>query len=198
MKLLLVDIEVAGYDSNGDATINIGSLAGNEYPVVLHDDNWWYGEQLGMCGTGNNAPEDAASQLQKRVIDELLPTTSSNCKWYFTNLENTYFTPTDYQLDSNPDNYLDYKIFYATDAVGPLDYDVKCLSQYEMTFYEGHYIYLAEDYEDQYLKDFAKCEISGNPYNDAGITRIQHDYRIFIGNRILECDFTIDDILAIE
>ncbi len=42
MKLLLVDREVSGYESNGDAIISVGSLIGNDQNIVFHNDNWWH------------------------------------------------------------------------------------------------------------------------------------------------------------
>lgn len=183
MKLLLVDIELSYYDFNGDAVVNINTLIGNQQTIVLHNDNWWYGEQSGLCGTNQYVPEDGASQLDFRVTSYMLPDPPSGAFWYFRNISSTYINPTSDPLTTNFDNYLDYKIFFATTEGGlTIDYDVKCMSQYEMNFYENHYIDYAENLEVANLK-FAKCFLTGTSYNNP--YRIQHNYTIFVGHRML-------------
>ena len=199
MKLLLVDLEVSGYDSSGDAIISVGSLIENQQNIVLHNDSWMYGEELGLCGTGGLAPEDAASQLGKRVIDNVLPEPPSGGRWYFTNMVNAYIQPTSNPLTNTPNNYRDYKIFYATDAVTPtIDNDTKCLSSSDMDFYEYYYIEYAEDLEISTNKLFANCWIEGKPYWISYIYNIQHDYTIFVGNRFVVYDAGCDDIMAVD
>lgn len=199
MKLLLVDLEVGGYDSSVDAIISVGSLIGNQQNIVLHNDSWMYGEELGLCGTGGLAPEDAASQLGKRVIDNVLPEPPSGGRWYFTNMVNAYIQPTSNPLTNTPNNYRDYKIFYATDAVTPtIDNDTKCLSSSDMDFYEYYYIEYAEDLEISTNKLFANCWIEGKPYWISYIYNIQHDYTIFVGNRFVVYDAGCDDIMAVD
>ncbi len=182
-RLLLTDLTNIGTDGNGDAIIKITSLIGNQQTVVLHNDNWWYGENLGLCSTHQYAPEDGASQLDMRVTNYMLPDPPSGATWWFRGITSTYITPTSDPLTTDFDNYLDYKIFYATTENGlVIDDDVKCMSQYEMNFYEGHYINYAQDLETTSRK-FANCVLVGvplpNPY------RIQHKYTIFVGERLL-------------
>jgi len=200
MKLLLVDLEVSGYNSNGDAIVSVSSLIGNEQNVVLHNDSWMYGENLGMCGTGNYAPEDAAKQLDKRVTINMQEQPPSGGRWYFTNIEPLYCVPTQDQLDPIPNNHRDYKIYYATSTVGLIDDNVKCLSLSDMVFYENHYVDYAEAFEITSGKYFNYCNIAGNPYlnyqND--LDHIQHDYYIYVGNRFVEYVEDIGDILLVN
>ena len=196
MKLLLVDLEVSGYESNGDAIIKVGSLIGNEQNIVFHNDNWWYGRNLGLCGSQQYAPEDGASQLEARVIDNVLPDPPAGGRWHFTNPVPTTIDPTQDPLDETPDNYLDYKVFYATEAVGTIDFDVKCMSIYEMSFYKNHYIDYAQGCETTDLK-FADCLIEGKQYTD-DYFYIQHEYTIWVGYRFVEYTITVGDILAVE
>jgi len=183
--LLLVDLEQTGTDVNGDAIVSVGAaLIGNQQiATILDDDNWWYGENLGLCGTGQYAPEDAATQLDIRVTNNLLPTPPTGANWCFRNVATTYINPTQDPLTTNFDNYLDYKIFYATEAVTPITDTEKCLEMFEMNFYLNYYIDYAEDYEISANRDFCFCLISGNPYGNP--YRIQHDYYIFVGERFI-------------
>ena len=197
MKLLLVDLEVTGTDSNGDAIVCVGSLIGNEETVILHDDSWWYGHLMGTCSY-NYSGTDAAKQLEARVTNAMVPDPPTGCHWYYTNIDTLMLDPLDYPLDPTPDNYEDYKIYYAHDAVANgLTFDVKCLSGAEMAFYKNHYIDLATETEIQYGKDFNSCLIFGNDYRDPDDDLyIQHDYQLHIGHRHIECSAIVDDILA--
>ncbi len=196
MKLLVVDLEQTGTTTEGDAIISVGSLIGNEQTVVLHNDNWWYGQNMGMCN-GSHVPEDAATQLDARVTEAMLPEPPHGCRWFFTSIDSTYIFPQQDTLDYTPDNYLDYKIFFATTEGGlTIDDEVKCLSQYEMSTYKGYYIDYAQDFESETGKKFDYCYISGKPYSDP--YRIQHDYWIYVGYRGIICDVAVDDILAEE
>ncbi len=195
MKLLLVDLKQTGTDENGDAIVSIGALVGNEGEVVLHNDNWWYGENAGLCASGWYNDEDAATQLGARVTDAMLPEPPAGCRWFFTSIDSTYIFPQQDTLDYTPDNYLDYKIFFATTEGGlSIDDEVKCLSMYEMNTYEGYYIDYAQEYETQTGKKFDYCTIIGQPYYYP--YHIQHDYTIWAGVRWLECDANVGDILA--
>lgn len=195
-KLLLVDLEVKNYDVNGDAIISVGSLIGNEANVVLHNDSWIYGESMGLCGSGAYAPEDGASQLAARVINNVLPNPPSGGRWFFTHLVYKYVVPTSDALTGTIDNYRDYKIFYATNAVTPLiDDNTKCMSQSDMGFYENYYIDYAEEFELLTDKKFAECTIDGLP-SWIPIYHIQHDYYIFVGNRFVIFDAGSDDIMG--
>jgi hypothetical protein len=198
-KLLLVDLEVENYDVNGDAIISVGSLIGNEADVVLHNDSWIYGEQMGLCGSGAYAPEDGASQLDKRVTDAMLPDPPSNGRWYFTIPHATYILPTHDTLDGITDNYRDYKIFYASSQVGVIDDGTKCLSLADMSFYEDYYIDYAEDYEEnnEYGQLFYYCNLSGNQYYNP-FDHVQHDYTIYVGNRFVVYEQGVNEILGIQ
>jgi len=194
MKLLLVDLQQTGTADNGDAIVSIGALVGNEGNVVLHNDNWRYGENAGLCGSGNLAPEDAATQLDARVTNAMVPEPPNGCRWFYTDVVYEYINPTQDTLDYTPDNYIDYKIFYATTEGGLIiDDDVKCLSEYEMNTYEGYYIEYAQNYETETGLKFDHCIITGNPYFEPAY-HIQHDYFIYAGNRWLECDTGVGDI----
>ena len=184
MKLLLVDLENTGTNSNGDAIISVGTLIGRGVVPSLYDDNWWYGEYGGLCGTGQYAPEDGASQLDYKVTKVMLPDPPSGANWWFRNITSTYIIPTSDPLNQPPTNYLDYKIFYATTAGGlVINYDVKCMSYYEMDFYKNHYVDYAQA-EESTNRKFARCWIHGNNYSLPEY-HIQHDYTIFVGERFI-------------
>lgn len=197
-RLLLVDLEQTGSTAQGDKIISVKSLIGNQQNIVLHDDNWWYGENYGTCN-GNYGPEDAATQLDARVTNAMLPAPPGGGRWKFTNVK-AYgpVLPKKDKLDETPDNYLDYKIFFATTENNLIiDFDVKCLSPFEMNFYKSQYFDYVDTAEAKYPgKKFSECMIVGkenvNPY------QIYHNYTIFVGNRFVLYDYSIDDIMEVE
>ncbi len=194
-KLLLVDLEYTGNDSIGDAMVSIGSLIGNPVPIILHNNDWWYGEQLGLYPSGQLSPEDAATQLMQRVIDQVLPDPPSGGRWFYTSIEHTKIDPLTGPLHGgSPDNYRDFEVFYASEAVLPITNDEKHLPMAEMDFYEDHYIAYALDYEIATAKDFSNCQIDGNPYYFP-THFIQHDYELFVGFRHLIMETSINNIL---
>ncbi len=203
MKLLLVDIEVAQYDSNGDAVISIGALIGNETTSILQNDAWIFGKNEGLCVTGWYNDEDAATQLCTRVTNSMYVDPPSGYIWTFGDPHDQTISPLDHPLwtASTHNNYLDYKIFYAEDAFYTpnttliIGDDEECLSAYEMSFYEAHYISFAEEVEDNYSQDFSYCLNDGNEYNVGNHHYIQHDYTIYVGTKLLKYPFTVDDIL---
>ncbi|MBU2554270.1 MAG: hypothetical protein KKF98_07390 [Bacteroidetes bacterium] len=195
-NLLAVDLEVSGMDSNGDAIVSIGALIGNGQAGVLNNDDWWYGENEGMYPYGQYVPEDAASQLMKRVIDDVIPIPPTGGRWTYTGVVNELIPATQDPLHGgNPDNYRDFKIFYATEAVATITNAQKHLPMAEMSFYESNYIDYALGYETATGMDFSDCNITGGPLFQP-VYFIQHNYRMFAGNRHLAMNIGIDDILA--
>ncbi len=191
MKLLLVDLENTGTDSNGDAIVSVGALIGKEYLSVLHIDSWIYGEHEGLCGSGWYNDEDAATQLDARVTDAMLPDPPNSCRWFFTAIDHKYINPENDQLNPTPNNYRDYKIYYASDDVAQITETTKCLSGSDMNFYKAYYIDYAQDFEVESGKKFYYCALSGNAYPLP--YHIQHDYTIYVGYRFLECTIGVSN-----
>jgi hypothetical protein len=201
-KLMVVDLEYLGNDANGDAIVGITSVVGNQQAVFLHDDAWWYGLEAGNC-QGYYAPEDASTQLQQRVIDELLPPPPSSGRWFFTNPISITYYYYQYPLTpqgEDPDNYCDYRIFFADNNPSQnleITDTEKCLSHTEMVFYEGHYVDLAIDYENANgNRKFKTCIVeditSGPEYSP---DQIKHDYTVSIGFRFVEYFDGVGDIM---
>ncbi len=182
-KLMVVDMNFIGLDSNDDAIVNVISIIANNQEVLLYEDSWWYGNEAGTC-SGAATPEDATTQLQARVIQEMLPEPSSGYRWFwiYPHTE-TYYANTSTQLDPTPDNYCDYKLFWAIKTYGIGD-DEKCLSTYEMGFYEGYYIELAEGLENTWSDDFKNCVVlyhtDGSQSNP---DKIEHTLTVTVGDR---------------
>jgi hypothetical protein len=198
-RLMVVDLEYLGDDGNGDALVGITSLVGNQQAGFLHADEWWYGNNAGTCN-GHYAPEDAASQLQQRVIDAMLPAPPANCRWYFTNTISEVYEALDFDNVTTIDNYCDYPVFYAIDNPShnpplEIDYDERCLSGYEMNFYEGQYISIASDFEDDNSLKFSECLVFDD-YNGTvnAEVKIWHEYTVTIGNRYMECTIDVENI----
>ncbi len=198
MKLLIVDLELGNIASNGDATVFVGALIGNEATAVLHNDSWIYGLNQGLCSSGYSNDEDAATQLCTRVTNAMLPNPPNGYIWTFGNPHSKNIYAKDHPLTTAPDNYLDYKVFYAEEnpelqlTIGDAE---ECLSIYEMNFYEGYYIDFAEDLENEFSQDFSSCIIEGIHIITTS-EYIVHKYRIFVGTRHLKYPFEVEDILT--
>jgi hypothetical protein len=184
-KLMVVDMEYLGLDSNEDALVNVISVIANNQQVFLHNDAWWYGLEEGSC-SGSSMPEDATTQLQARVIQEMLPDPPSGHRWFwiYTNTD-VYTAGTSTQLDPTPDNYCDYKLFYAVkEPPLTIGYDEKCLSPYEMVFYEGYYIELADSSENYWSDLFKTCIVED--YTAGSVIHpdeIEHKLTVIVGDR---------------
>jgi hypothetical protein len=196
-RLMVVDLEYLGDDGNGDALVGITSLVGNQQAGFLHADEWWYGNNAGTCN-GHYAPEDAASQLQQRVIDTLLPAPPVSGRWYFTNTISEGYEALNYDPITTIDNYCDYPLFYAinTPPVLTIEYEEKCLSGYEMNFYENQYTDIAVTFENNNgLRKFKTCVVLENTEGSVqNPDWIEHIYTVTIGYRFVEYFEEVEDI----
>ncbi len=140
MKLLLVDLEKTGTDSNGDAIVSVGALIGNEEPLnspSSSETGWHYGFQVGNCDGSGNPFEgvwDAALELQITIHGSLWTAPPPGFIRRFDVVytkEIIYPNVPEYRTDDDvEDNYLDYDIFYATNSLSgyPITSDTRCVS----------------------------------------------------------------------
>ena len=208
MKLLLVDLEQTGTDSNGDAIVSIGALIGNEGTIMIPSSEygWWYGFLGGTCDPNNNYAWDAAKDLQATINSFLVPAPPPGYIRKFSVLfTKEIFTPNIplYRTENDVlDNYLDYKIFYASNSIPnfPITDDVKCVStDIEIPFYLSSYTSIIDTIIEeqsgiqQINMSFIICIVDGR--KDETETFIQHDFHFQIGRRWLVPDsIIIEDI----
>jgi hypothetical protein len=134
------------------------------------------------------------------------PPTNPNCRWvYYGDPEVITYWYYDYPsgifYPPTPPNYLDYKVFFASSAVGPITAETKCLehNQHGLGLHEMQYYY-------DNLKDFVvayhnSLQNTGNRRfavafiesdDDPGSTHIiQHIPQITYKKRMLECSASI-------
>ncbi len=205
MKLLLVDLEVSGMDSNGDAIVSIGALIGNAGNLnipTLTEDGWIYGYTEGTCADNAGYGEvDAAIVLENDIMFQNFPTPAPGILRRHTNVTTVGpLTPTDYRMENDPlDNLMDYQIFYATTAVDNITPDTRCLSyDIEMPFYRQQYNLVIDTLESDYDLELVGCLVNGvNPDGNENI--IQHDFTINLGHVWyvnVGVPYEIDNILA--
>ena len=193
-KLMIVDLELNGFNTNGDAMIGVNSLIANQgtLTTAISEDGWWYGYKEGSCAV---PPEpdpwagiwDAALDIQSDLRFANIPAPPPG-KIRRTNLIHTegpleanlidYRTPNDIL-----DNYMDYRVFYATSSLinYPITDETKCLSyDIEMPFYLQEYDAFIGEFETVYSLEFIDCIVEGK--TDDIESFIQHDYTIYLGD----------------
>ncbi len=208
MKLLMVDIEVTNYDSEGDALISIGSLIGNEDNLTIPNldilDGWIYGYKEGSCLENNSSGLlDAGVVIQNNLMFANLPAPPPSMVRRFEQITTVGpLTPTEYRNTNDPlDNFKDYRIFYANQSVTLIVDSTRCLSSSnEMPYYIQQYNQIIAEKELQYNLDFGDCIVDGfTPFISEPF--IQHDFTIFLGNEWFVYSaqpFDIEDILLVE
>jgi len=194
MKLLLVDLEQIGTDSNGDAIVSVGALIGNEGAVTQTDEEgYWFGGLLGNCQQDSitQGNFDATTVLQNDLYFVHFPTpppgkirkkTSILFLEPAINPWNNYIDPI-----NERDNYLDSKVFSATINNGLINDDTRCLSDStEMPFYRNHYNQFINE-ADSINEEYEFTDITINWYSEVDEfppyeqTKIWHELDIWLG-----------------
>lgn len=100
-------------------------------------------------------------------------------------------------MDGIPDNYLDFKVFFASDYYnnppqGDLHDTIKCMDYSdEIQFYRQQYIDLIEDFQDETNKYYSGCTFEGLvfwfPVNNNVYYSIKHELLFTASTRLLVC-----------
>lgn len=204
MKLLLVDLEVTGTDSNGDAIVSVGALIGNNVAVNPKNEvGWWYGYLGGTCTHVHQGELDAALILEGDLQFAHIPAPPPGYIRRYTIIHTEGpLIPNhpNYRIENDPlDNYMDYRVYYATNAVNPpISDDTKCISDdIEMPFYLGQYDDFIDEFEIQYQLEFVDCILEGLAGNANGEDFIQHNYTVYLGNVwLVPVGWVIEDIMT--
>jgi hypothetical protein len=185
-------------------SLYIKSLIGVESDGRLPYKDYYFGDNLGACDGTFVFETDAAKRLEAMVHYHFItnrPLPPSDCRFVYINpihkLINQPWLP-EYQLDPTPDNYLDFKVFFASDYFndppqGDLDDVVKCLDYSdEMLFYKQQYIDLIEEFENDNNKYYSGCTFEGKEYlyqpNEAEYYSIMHEIEFTVSSRIIVCN----------
>jgi hypothetical protein len=125
-----------------------------------------------------------APKIFEALLYQHYNTDPINCRWYFygaTDLLAVYYE--DHPLNNPPVNYLDYKIFAASEAVAPFDSLTECLEYnynnsgiHEMQFYYDH------------KKDFINAWVNSSQNTEnkkfAGSLILSEDFDILLNRNI--------------
>jgi len=176
---LLLDLE-KGEIINGQLVINLRSVTGemdNNWEPFGPDDDWLYGYNLGRCDYSQDTT-DAAEEIQK-AVNRNKPLISPPYGYRFVYVLDDLITLdydvlTNYPAPENPPpaNYMDYLIFYVTEAAGQFTQGVEdCLIPDEMNFhFEGEKTVIYQNLPVELNKPqnwtFMECNLIGRSIRD--------------------------------
>lgn len=155
---------------------------------------------------GNNVGTNAPQLFEAILSQHYNPEPANNCRWYFYgSTVELILDYNDYPLDPTPDNYLDYKIFAASEAVANFDDWTECLEYnyqgsgiHEMQFYYDH----LKDFADQWLsssqntdnKKFAEASIKSKETFFSSDRLIWHEPKLYFRKRGMVCTGRIEPL----
>ncbi len=208
-RLLLVDLEYKGVDSNGDAIVSVESLLGNERNIVTTNNvGYWYGELMGTCQHAGLGITDATTVLTDDIYFFNFPAPPPGKRRIKTDIVTLpIYKPEDYFLvpEDERDNFEDSRLFYANEIYGTITADTTyCLSGYfenisEMTFYRDSYQAFIDTAEVENNLDLTECTVNWYYHLNNNIQDIiWHELTITLGHVWLVDTNTepVDDILA--
>ncbi len=203
-RLMLVDLELNGFDGNNDALVGVTSIVGNQGTLVqaYSEEGWKYGFTMGTCDDQQIGQWDAALELEYAVksVHMMMPPPGYILRWDIIHTEGPV-DPYDFPVDdpNDFDNYCDCQVYVAKQLYGDIDEHVRCLSDnIELPFYEQHYNDLVFLFETQYSLSYIDCMVTGNEFGINDDYQIQHDYRIQLGTYYLVPEsWVIEDIMGL-
>ncbi|MEZ5198066.1 MAG: hypothetical protein R2764_17255 [Bacteroidales bacterium] len=170
---MLLDLE-QGDLSNGQMEIELRAVTGEKtegWEPFGPDDDWLYGDLLGRCDYTQDTT-DAAEEIQK-AINSNKPLVSPPPGYMFVYVLDDvvvldYNDLPNYPAPENPpSNYMDYLIFYVTEAAGQFTQGVEdCLIPDEMNFhFEGEKTVIYQKLRVELNKPqnwvFMECDLKG-------------------------------------
>lgn len=155
-QLMMLSIEDAGFESAYNrkliitATIGFGTYQGD----FGNSEKYLFNESATYNCDGDPAPS-APIVFETQLNDFFNTSSSTSCRYYFYGARSyaTYTADLQNPLEPTQNNYLDYKIFYAYEAVAEFNIFTECLEynqassgMHEMQFYYDYYIEYADDW----------------------------------------------------
>jgi hypothetical protein len=198
------------FSRNADSLL-IKSLIGIEGDNKLPYKDYYYGDFMGACDGTYEFETDAAKRIEHLVhyhFKSNRPTPQANCRFVYINPATKEIKEPwlqEYQINFPPVNYLDFKVFFASDYFnevpqGDLDDEIKCLDYTnEMLFYKQNYIELIEEFEIEKNKVYSGCVFIGKQYNYVPVPPVQyysimHELAFTVSKRVMICDADFEPI----
>jgi hypothetical protein len=194
------------FTENADSLL-IKTLIGVEGDERLPYKDYWYGDLMGACDGTFELETDAAKRIESLVHYHFIsnrPTPPTNCRYVYVNpVSKEIIEPwlQEYQINFPPVNYLDFKVFFASDYFnevpqGDLDDEIKCLDYTnEMLFYKQNYIALIEEFEIEKNKFYSGCVFVGKEYLYKPVPQppieyysIMHELEFTVATRLMVCE----------
>jgi hypothetical protein len=155
-KFVMATVSDAGALPDGKRKLRIATLTGTGEATQSddfgNDENYLFnGDATINCNGAQSL--SATKMFEVKLLSHFEPTPPTGCRYFFFGLESTLqpkYTDTGNQLNTTLTNYLDYKIFAASDAVlnNPINDEIMCLDYnhsndvHEMQFYFDHLVTL--------------------------------------------------------
>ncbi len=130
---LMANISVASQTSQNITLQVISSFSLNGIIPNVNDYDWYWGMNLGQCGTNSGAPLDAADIIMRGANHSILIPAP---EFYYTNSQMGFNGHT-YLVTNSQNQQLGFEGYY-TSGTGP------CLTQSEILFFKQGLIYIAE------------------------------------------------------
>lgn len=202
-QLMMISIKDGGAESDNtrkliiDLTIGFGSYQG-DFGI---SDKFLFEESATYNCDGETAPS-APVVFETKMNEYFNTCPTAGCRYYFYGRTEhmTYAANSLTYLAGIEDNYLDYKIFYASTAVNVFDpvftecleYNQANLGIHEMQFYYDYYKAFAADWinseSNTYdLKYCPKSDVFSDDDTNAGIRIILHELRLVFRKRGVMC-----------
>ncbi len=159
-KFVMATVSDAGSIAGGKRKLSIATLTGTGEAVISEDfgDDENYNFRKGAMWNCNGEPASGAPEVfEIKLFQHFEPNPSNGCRYFFFGSES--ILTIDYKAHqlSNPlTNYLDYKVFAAsdnvkviTDATECLEYNQDNMGIHKMQFYLDHLIDFVDDWLSQ-------------------------------------------------
>lgn len=181
---------------NGNLVISLTALIGYGSPISsgVFDQSsaWRYSSNGGTCADPLSG--EGATQVLERYLNSTCYRPGPGVHiWFWPQVKYEPFF-SDFAMGGSPDNYLDYKIFYASSSVAPITDETRCLEynqgnsgEHEMDFYldgatELYEAWLQNTVLNPNKYRYIRCDIdSYEVFQGPSTSEIGHDEDFYFG-----------------
>lgn len=207
-KFIMATVSDAGPLPDGKRKLRVATLTGTGLPAQSeefgNDENYKFNNNSMYNCNGELVYIGAPEVFEAKLFAHFEPSTPGGCRYYFFGNESTLtLNYKVHRLNTNLTNYLDYKVFAASNAVlnHPITGETECLEYnqggsgiHEMQFYFDHLITFTNEWLNQAgnsglnKKWFCGSIIeSHDEQNNLGIREIWHTPKLIFKKRGYTC-----------